>query len=231
MNYENAEFQNYERELKYLLKGDAKLSVDQILDYLQRMGYKLIQTKQKEKHESYFDDANLSVIKKGDVIRGSKHITDNFSGYMYKENVSHPDKPYVSKIELGTFPTNSKYDTLEEYLQALGVDVKVLPDPVMFANMIRNTAVVEKDDERLLISYDHVDYFDKTKSKKAHEIMLEVEDWTDPNTIDNAKKTEDFHLCDANEVLLAGELPLKLTKCTKPFRGYKLLMENAECQK
>ena len=224
MGFKNADFKNHERELKYLLTGASKLSLDQVLHFLNGHGYKVVETITKEKHETYYDDAKFTIIKRGDVMRGSKHITEQFSGFMYKKNESDPNKPYVSKLELGG---SGQYKTAEEFMAVLGLDIKVLADPVLYAVMLRDVAIVEKNLDRLYISYDKVDYFKNIGAEKFYEEMLEIEDWNRPNSTDG-DYNYDAHLYEVNKVVLNGELPIKLTKHTKPFRGYKSLIESTE---
>ena len=223
MGLENIEFKNYERELKYLLTGASKLSLDQVLHFLNCHGYKVVETIAKEKHETYYDDAKFTLIKRGDVMRGSKHITEQFTGFMYKKNVSDPNKPYVSKLELGSL----KYKTVEEFTAELGLDIEVLANPVLYAVMLRDVAIVEKELDRLYISYDKVDYFMNVGAEKVYEEMIEIEDWNRPNSTDG-DYNYDAHLCEVNRVFLNGELPITLTKHTKPYRGYKILIEKNE---
>ena len=220
MEFKNIEFKNFERELKYLLTGASKLSLDQVLHFLGRHGYQVVETVAKEKHETYYDDAEFTLIRRGDVMRGSKHITEQFSGFMYKKNVSDPDKPYVSKLELGV---SGQHKTVQEFVAELGLDIQVLADPVLYAVMLRDVAIVEKNLDRLYISYDKVDYYKDLGAGKVHEEMLEIEDWNRPNTTD-VDYSYDAYLCEVNRVLLSGELPVKLTRDTKPYRGYKILI-------
>ena len=46
------EFDNYERELKYLIKKNEKYTSN---------GYKLVESLEKEKHESYYDDNEFTI--------------------------------------------------------------------------------------------------------------------------------------------------------------------------
>lgn len=227
MGFKNADFKNYERELKYLLTGASKLSLDQVLRFLNGHGYKVVEIVAKEKHEAYYDDTKFTLIKKGEVMRGSKHIhvtEEQFSGFVYKKNMNDPNKPYVSKLELGE---SGRHKTVEEFIAELGLDIKVLADPVLYAVMLRDVAIVEKNLDRLYISYDKTDYFRNIGSKKVYEEMLEIEDWNKPNTTDG-DYNYDAHLLEVNKVVLNGELPIKLTKDTKPYRAYKILIESTE---
>jgi hypothetical protein len=223
MGLEIIEFKNYERELKYLLTGVSKLSLDQVLHFLNFHGYKVVETMAKEKHETYYDDAKFTLTKRGDVMRGSKHITEQFSGFMYKKNESDPNKPYVSKLELGS----GQYKTVDEFIAKLEMDIEVLADPILYAVMLRDIAIVEKNLDRLYITYDKVDYFMAIGAEKVYEEMIEIEDWNRPNSTD-VDYNYDAHLCEVNRVFLNGELPIKLTKDTKPYRGYKILIEKHE---
>lgn len=225
MGLDNAEFRNYERELKYLLVGPSKLSLERMLHFLNRHGYEVVETLTREKHESYYDDAEFTIIRRGDVIRGSEHVGEQqFSGFMYKKNVSDPEKPYVSKLELGE---SGQYSTVKEFVAELGLDIEVLADPVLYAVMYRDVAVVEKNNDRLYVSFDKVEYFTSIGADRFHEEMLEIEDWNRPNSTDG-DYSYDAHLHQVNKLVLSGELPIKLTTHTKPFRGYLFLVENRE---
>ena len=96
------EFENYERELKYLIKKNEKYTSKQFLEFIYENGYKLVESFEKEKHETYYDDNDFSILKRGDVMRGSNMVTEQFKGFLYKTNKCNPQKPYVSKLELGT---------------------------------------------------------------------------------------------------------------------------------
>ena len=143
---------------------------------------------------------------------------------MFKKNITHPDKPYVSKIEQGE---SGQHKTVEEFIAVLGLDIEVLADPVLYAVMLRDVAIVEKNLDRLYISYDKVDYFRNIGTQKFYEEMLEIEDWNHPNGTDG-DYNYDAHLLEVNKIVLNSELPIELTKHTKPFRGYKILVENRE---
>lgn len=96
------EFENYERELKYLIKKNEKYTSKQFLEFLYENGYKLVESFEKEKHETYYDDNEFTILNRGDVMRGSNMVTEQFKGFLYKTNKCNPEKPYVSKLELGT---------------------------------------------------------------------------------------------------------------------------------
>ena len=215
------EHKNYERELKYLIKK-KELSFESILVFLKSHNYKPVETKIKKKHESYYDDLDLSFIKNGDVIRSSKHYNEKGTYYhfLYKKNVSDPLKPYVTKFEYGS----GQFEDVRVFLAELGVNSAIQPNPVLYAEMTRETAIVEKGADRFLISYDDVLYFRNSNSVKASERMLEIEDWNTPNSVINAESKYDEHLCEINKIIIQDDsLPLQLTKDSKPFRGNLLL--------
>lgn len=215
------EHKNYERELKYLIK-DEELSFKKILNFFKSHNYMLVETKYKKKHESYYDDLDLSFIKNGDVIRSSTHFNEQttYSHFMYKKNVSDPLKPYVSKFEFGS----GQFETVQFFLTELGVNSVVQPNPILYAQMTRETAVIEKGIDKFLISYDNVLYFKNVNSVRVYEKMLEIEDWNTPNSVINAGSKYDDHLCEINKIILHDNgLPLQLTKHSKPFRGILLL--------
>jgi len=217
------EHENYERELKYLLAEESDLSFEEILQFFDAHQYRLIETRLKKKNEAYYDEVNLSFIKKGDVIRASTHINekDTYFHFMYKKNVSDHNKPYVSKFEFGS----GQFVSVQEFIARLGINVNIQQTPVLYAEMERETAIVEKELHRLLISYDKVKYYKKVNTVTVCEKMLEIEDWTTPNTITNADNEYDAHLHNINELLLNSRLPLQLTTNSKPFRGLTILSE------
>lgn len=217
------EFENYEREIKYLIKKDRKSSLDEVLKVFFDHGYSLIETRTNEKHETYYDDINLTVLKRGDVMRGSKHVTEQFNGFLYKKNMCDKDKPYVSKLELGT-KLRGQYKDVNEFIKELNLDIKDGLKPILYAKMIRNVGIVERDSDRLYVTYDKVKYFEKEESAAVYEEMLEIEDWIKPNTT-TGDYNYDSHLIEANKLLLSSELPIELTKDSKYFRGYTLLNE------
>lgn len=214
------EHQNFERELKYLFREDCELSFNEIVHFFIEHNYNLIESRLKKKNEIYYDDKNLFFINKGDVIRSSTHINEDgkYFHFMYKKNVSDPVKPYVSKYEYGS----GKFNTIQEFLSEIGISAEL--KPVLFAEMVRETAIFEKNNRRLLVSYDNVKYFNDINDINVYEKMLEIEDWTSPNTIANADDKFDSHLCEINRIILGDDgLPLKLTMHSKPLRGIELL--------
>ena len=54
--------------------------------------------------------------------------------------------------------------------------------------------------------------------------MLEIEDWKNPNTTD-VDYDYDAHLLEVNQLIINSDLPIKLTKDNKYYRGYILLNE------
>lgn len=198
------EFENYERELKYLIKKNEKYTSKQFLEFLYENGYKLVESFEKEKHETYYDDNDFSILKRGDVMRGSNMVTEQFKGFLYKTNKCNPQKPYVSKLELGT-KLRGQYKDVNEFIKELNIDVKGQLNIKLFANMKREVSIVEKDE-----------------SNSVYEEMLEIEDWKNPNTT-NVDYDYDRHLIKVNNLISNAQLPIELTKDSKYFRGYTVL--------
>lgn len=217
------EFKNYERELKYLIKKNDKCSSKQVLKFLYQHGYKLVESFTKEKHETYYDDSELTILNRGDVMRGSNMVTEQFNGFLYKKNMCDPDKPYVSKLELGT-KLRGQYKDVNDFVKELDVKIEKELKPILYANMIREVSIIEKNSDRLYISYDKVKYFEKDESESIYEEMLEIEDWKNPNTTD-VDYDYDAHLLEVNQLIINSDLPIKLTKDSKYYRGYILLNE------
>lgn len=215
------EYENYERELKYLIKNNEKCSSKQVIAFLQKYGYELIETFTKEKHETYFDDCKLTILRRGDVMRGSDMITEQFKGFLYKKNMCDLNKPYVSKLELGT-KLRGQYENVNDFIKELDIDINNELTPVLYANMIREVSILDKDGDRLYISYDKVRYFKKNEADSVYEEMLEIEDWKKPNTT-KVDYEYDVHLVEVNKLILNSILPVKLTKDSKYYRGYLLL--------
>jgi len=217
------EHNHYERELKYLLETGG-VSLVQILGLLEKYGYQLIKAKPKEKHEAYYDDRNLTLTNNQEVMRESRHYTQKGKlkkhRFMYKKNLSDPNKPYVAKAELGS----GKYKSVQDFVEALKLDADISPVPFLYAQVKRATAIVGKGPERLLISHDKIEYFKDNELASAFEEELEIEDWTDPHT--GVRRDSDVCLCEANEILVNSGLPLQLTKCSKHYRGLELLGKN-----
>lgn len=114
------EFENYERELKYLIKKNEKYTSKQFLEFLYENGYKLVESFEKEKHETYYDDNEFTILNRGDVMRGSNMVTEQFKGFLYKTNKCNPEKPYVSKLELGT-KLRGQYKDVNEFIKELNI--------------------------------------------------------------------------------------------------------------
>lgn len=215
------EFENYERELKYLIKKKEKYTSRQFLNFLYKNGYKLVESFEKEKNEAYYDDNNFTILSRGDVMRGSDMITEKFKGFLYKVNKCNSEKPYVSKLELGT-KLRGQYKDVNEFVKELHIDVKGELSVKLFANMKREVSIVEKNGDRLYVSYDKVKYFEKSESNSVYEEMIEIEDWKKPNTTD-VDYDYDEHLIEVNNLISNTQLPIELTKDSKYFRGYTIL--------
>ena len=215
------EFENYERELKYLIKKKEKYISKQFLNFLYKNGYKLVESFEKEKNEAYYDDNNFTILSRGDVMRGSDMITEKFKGFLYKVNKCNSEKPYVSKLELGT-KLRGQYKDVNEFVKELHIDVKGELSVKLFANMKREVSIVEKNGDRLYVSYDKVKYFEKSESNSVYEEMIEIEDWKKPNTTD-VDYDYDKHLIEVNNLISNTQLPIELTKDSKYFRGYTIL--------
>lgn len=213
------ELNNYERELKYLLNPNNNLTFEEIKEVFFKSNYTLIETRDKKKQEVYYDTSYYTIIKHGDVLRGSTHFNVNgtFSHFMYKKNVSHCDTPYVSKYEIGS----DQFKTVQDFFASLNLSYNISSlIPVLHAEVIRKTAVFEKNNHRILVSYDNVKYHQN--QTYICEKMLEAEDWTTPYTLKAASSTSDEHLLETNEFLLKN-LPIFLTHDSKPYRGITLL--------
>jgi len=220
--FESVKFENYERELKYILTGDV--TAEEVVDLFCGCGFSVVSSRMKEKKEIYYDDADYSLIRSGEVIRASDYVTEQAMGFMYKKNISDTTKPYVSKIEMGS----TKAQTVAELLSAFDIQINREVTPVMVAAMTRNVTIMEdeKSKNSIYITLDSVVYslFGKPETEKQ-EAMLEIEDWNTPNSM-NGDTIRDGCLIMADRVIEKSGLPLQLTKDTKPYRGY-LLLKNA----
>ena len=154
-------------------------------------------------------------------MRGSNMVTEQFKGFLYKTNKWNPEKPYVSKLELGT-KLRGQYKDVNEFIKELNINVRGELSIKLFANMKREVSIVEKDGDRLYVSYDKVKYFEKDESNSVYEEMLEIEDWKKPNTTD-VDYDYDRHLIEVHNLISKAQLPIELTKDSKYFRGYTVL--------
>lgn len=222
--FESIKFENFERELKYLVLRDCKITVDSLLAFFTGKGYSIVERITKEKHEVYYDDSSYSLTLSGEVMRGSNNVSEQATGLMYKRNVSDISKPYVSKDEMGS----TTYQNLNSFSDAFNLNLDSTLKPMMTAQMIREVTLIEKDHDMLYVSFDKVFYaLYELEGKKYYEEMLEIEDWKNPNTL-HVDHSYDQHLITVNELIQHSSLPLMLTKDTKPYRGYILLKENGE---
>lgn len=219
------EHENFERELKYLIMDKHSLNPEDVFSFLSLKGYVVVERKLKRKDETYYDDENLTFIKRGDVIRCSKHINNSsvYTHFMFKKNACDPSMPYVSKYEFGS----GCFDTIDSFISHLNLfDVANL-SPVLGASMVRHITIFEKKMLRIYVTFDDVEYFRESSNLRVSESMLEIEDWTTPNTTENALSRDDSHLLEVNDLLLcSSDFPVYLTKDSKPLRGYLLLKEN-----
>ena len=222
--FESVKFENFERELKYLVLQDYQITIDSLLAFFTEKGYRIDKRFTKEKHEVYYDDSSYSLTLSGEVMRGSSYISEQATGLMYKRNVSDIGKPYVSKVEMGS----TTYKDLNSFSDAFNLNLDSSLKPMMTAQMIREVMLIEKNNDILYVSFDKVFYaLYELESKKYYDEMLEIEDWKNPNTL-YVDHSYDQHLLTINELIQHSSLPLTLTKDTKPYRGYVILKENGE---
>lgn len=222
--FESVKFENYERELKYLVLQDCEVTVDLLLTFFIEKEYRIVERYTKEKHEVYYDDSSYSLTLSGEVMRGSNYVSEQTTGLMYKRNVSNISKPYVSKIEMGS----TTYKDLNSFSGAFNLNLDSELKPMMTAQMIREVTLIEKDSDMLYVSFDKVFYaLYESAKQKCYEEMLEIEDWKKPNTL-QVDYSYDQHLIAVNKLIQHSSLPLVLTKDTKPYRGYVLLKEKGE---
>ncbi|MFR3782964.1 MAG: hypothetical protein ACLTXR_03980 [Clostridia bacterium] len=127
----------------------------------------------------------------------------------------------MSKLELGT-KLRGQYKDVNEFIKELNINVRGELSIKLFANMKREVSIVEKDGDRLYVSYDKVKYFEKDESNSVYEEMLEIEDWKKPNTTD-VDYDYDRHLIEVHNLISKAQLPIELTKDSKYFRGYTVL--------
>lgn len=222
--FESVKFENFERELKYLISERCKITNDALLVFFRENGYKIIEQFTKEKHEIYYDDSSYSLTLNGEVMRGSNYVSEQATGLMYKKNVSDTNKPYVSKIEMGS----TTYKDLNSFKSAFDLNLDSALKPMMTAKMFREVTLIEKGGDMLYVSFDKVFYaLYETKGHEYYEEMLEIEDWKNPNTM-QVDHSYDSHLIAVSELIQNSSLPLVLTKDTKPYRGYIILKKNGE---
>ena len=55
-------------------------------------------------------------------MRGSNMVTEQFKGFLYKTNKCNPQKPYVSKLELGT-KLRGQYKDVNEFIKELDKNI------------------------------------------------------------------------------------------------------------
>ena len=115
-----------------------------------------------------------------------------------------------------------KMKDVNEFIKELNINVRGELSIKLFANMKREVSIVEKDGDRLYVSYDKVKYFEKDESNSVYEEMLEIEDWKKPNTTD-VDYDYDRHLIEVHNLISKAQLPIELTKDSKYFRGYTVL--------
>lgn len=222
--FESVKFENYERELKYLVNGN--ITIDNIVDLFRNHEYSIVSERTKEKKETYYDTIDYSLIRSGEVIRASDYVTEQANGLMYKKNISNPKKPYVSKFEMGS----TKAGTIAELLSTFNIHLKQEVNPVMLASMTRYVTIMKEKNSgnTIYLTLDHVMYALPGKPEtKQYEDMLEIEDWNTPNSM-NGDALRDECLIRADKIIEESDLPLQLIKDTKPYRGYLLLRKSGQ---
>ena len=214
----------FERELKYLLaNNEHPLITEEIVESLEKCGYTMTrEVKERWKFEEYFDDANFSLLKNGDILRRTRHIwfdSDVLTKplFTYKENKSIDEQPYATRLE-------HKYDNISD-LQEFANIVKLYCTPdekaKLTLEMKRRGALIKLDKEEFLITHDLTTYTNPKSKKTYTESMIEVEDRVD---MENQSPPYDHHLRRINNEILNIGLPIKLTKENKYERGGKALL-------
>lgn len=212
---------NLERELKYLVPAGSSVDPSEVVAALTRCGFVQTERMTKCKREEYFDDGVLSCLRRGDVLRRTRHVSARGVDvhYMYKRNVTDPTKPYVSKVELGS----GNFQSVHDFAAALGMPEERDLDIVLCAVVERENAVVQREGLRLLICVDRVDYHLPGSRTAVSDAMVEIEDWTRPNEY-YSEAFDDAHLLAADDaVLLELGAWLRRTALSKYARGAGLL--------
>ena len=144
-------------------------------------------------------------------------VTEGFSAFTFKQDRSDPSKPYITKTELGT-TRDTKFKTLDEFVDAIGLDIKLQPDPVLYAKMLRKNATLERNPlDRIPFTVDDVWYSDDVNSQGVNEGMIEIEDKVDPSININ---NDDSHMISSNDLILSKYSKILIpTKHTKVLRA------------
>ena len=90
-------------------------------------------------------------------MRGSNMVTEQFKGFLYKTNKCNPEKPYVSKLELGT-KLRGQYKDVNEFDAGFKVSDEMIQDLISQGEK----AGVKYNEEQYKISKNVIDYILKS---------------------------------------------------------------------
>ena len=213
-----------EKELKYLLtEPNFHFSIVELEKVFEKYGYLIAKASNtREKFEEYFDDANFSLLKRGDILRRTKHRwydrTDISQPlFTYKEKVGNEDEPYTTRLE----HKKDNITNLYEFVRA--VNVGIIPDekPKLTLSMVRKGAYLDLGQDKFYLAHDRTTYTNPSDGITYTEDMLEVED---RGNINNLNPVYDYHLRRFNREMLGIGLPIRLTKDNKYERGSMALL-------
>jgi hypothetical protein len=200
---------NHERELKYLFPSGVPNSfgLAQIINLLREHGgYELRKEGERNKNEIYYDTKKLEVLERGDVLRKSKVAHLAKPCFMYKKQVGTDELPWVEKMEI----SSRNFDNIRKFVKN-HYDVKLgrFIKPVLGANVLRECALIEKDEQKFYVTFDNTTY-----SNQFTDTMVEIEDFSNQGN--------EF-MYEVNDILLSSAVGLVLTKQSKYERGMESL--------
>lgn len=207
-NFPNLEVET-EREFKYI--ADENVTLESIIEFfVGNGGVTMSPSNTTYKYETYYDDENFTIAKRGDVLRQTKaeFPTGTAEFFLYKRNISDKDSNFVKKTEL-------KIETVDLAIVEKILDGHIPSEvkPVLNAKMTRNRALVEFDGVEFELVIDRTEY-SVEDGETATDVMVEMEV--------NPQIGADIDISTIHNVIV--KFPnLVATKVSKYERGCELL--------
>lgn len=171
-----------EFELKYIIPENLResLSKENITQEFLKNDFDIIEESSKENDDKYYDDRDLSLLKRGGSLRIRKATQDNdikIKG-TYK-NPIEKGEVYSSREEIEEKLSEASLENLKEVMRSKKINVdldSIMPRPILNSKTNRQDVVFEKNNVRVCVSFDDTQYVNYVLGDtKAQDSMIEIE--------------------------------------------------------
>ena len=151
-----------EFELKYIIDKNQDISSEKILDILSKNGFEIINTKEKENDDRYYDTKDLSLLESGGSLRIRTLTQDGRKRYKatYKMPTS-VGEVYSSRKEIEIELEKNILFELKKKMKPIISDVNfddIMPFSLLNAITKRKDIVLQKNGVQVCLSFDNTKY-------------------------------------------------------------------------